>query len=216
MSELAKRTISGIVLIVVALGALVLGGWVFELLCVLVGIGVLFEWFGLARRFAGKTIILWMLGALIYVGIAVASLMFMRATGLGKTVVLFAAVWAVDIGAYFAGRAIGGPKLAPKLSPNKTWAGLVGGIIGATIVLFAFALKHHSGIGGLGPSVLKGALIAVVAQAGDLFESWMKRRAGAKDSGRLIPGHGGLFDRVDGLLAVAFINGLILVWHWSS
>jgi phosphatidate cytidylyltransferase len=210
VSELAKRTLSGIVLIIVALGALLLGGWVFELLCVLVGLGVIAEWFGLARRFAGRTLILWMLLALFYVGLAVASLMVMRATGLGRTVVLFAAVWAVDIGAYFAGRTFGGPKLAPRLSPNKTWAGLIGGAIAATIVLFAFALKHHTGIGGLVPSIGKGVVIAVVAQAGDLFESWMKRRAGAKDSGRLIPGHGGLFDRVDGLLAVAFVNGVMM------
>ena len=211
MSELLKRTLSGIVLIVVALAAVALGGWVFLILCGLVGLGVIAEWFGLARRFAGRATILWMLGALIYVGIAVASLVFMRhGLGFGTTLMLFVAIWAVDIGAYFTGRTLGGPKLAPRLSPNKTWSGLIGGIIAATLVLFAHALRHHAGFGAIGGALLSGAMIAVLAQAGDLFESWMKRRAGVKDSGRLIPGHGGLFDRLDGLLAVAFANGVVM------
>lgn len=211
MSDLARRTVSGAVMIAVALGALALGGWVFAILCALVGLGVLVEWYGLARRFAGGTLILWMLGGLVYVGLAVVSLIVMRSAGLGAAAVLLASVWAVDIGAYFAGRTFGGPKLAPRLSPNKTWAGLIGGAFAAMMVLIAFALYRHAGPGALALMVVRGAVIAILAQAGDLFQSWMKRRAGVKDSGRLIPGHGGLFDRVDGLLAVAFVNGLIIL-----
>jgi phosphatidate cytidylyltransferase len=212
VSELGKRTLSGIVLVAVALTALALGGWVWELLCALVGLIVLIEWFTIARLFAGRALILWMAGALVYVGGAVAALVLTRHLfGLGITATLLASVWAVDIGAYFAGRTFGGPKLAPRLSPNKTWSGLIGGAIAATVVLFAFALYHRAGIGALGISAAKGAAIAVLAQAGDLFESWMKRRANVKDSGRLIPGHGGVFDRVDGLLAVAFANGILIL-----
>ena len=154
---------------------------------------------------------------MVYVGIAVASLVFMRHDlGFGTTLTLFVAVWAVDIGAYFTGRTLGGPKLAPRLSPNKTWSGLIGGIVAATLVLFAHALRHHGGFGTIGGALLSGATIAVLAQAGDLFESWLKRRAGVKDSGRLIPGHGGLFDRLDGLLAVAFANGLVMLFGMAS
>lgn len=107
--------------------------------------------------------------------------------------------WATDIFAYFAGRAIGGPKLAPRVSPNKTWAGLIGGMTGAAVV-GAVA----GSLFGLPTSFLyTGALMGVIAQGGDLYESWLKRRAGVKDSGSLIPGHGGVFDRLDGLLPVA-------------
>ncbi len=210
MSELAKRTVSGLVLIAVALTALALGGWVFLILCALVGLGVLVEFFGLARRFAGGTLILWMLGGLIYVGGAVAALVLTREHhGLGATATLLASVWAVDIGAYFTGRALGGPKLAPRLSPNKTWSGLMGGAIGGAAIFIAYGWRHSAGAAAIPGALLGGAIVAVLAQAGDLFQSWMKRRAGVKDSGRLIPGHGGLFDRVDGLLAVAFVHGLV-------
>lgn len=110
-------------------------------------------------------------------------------------------VWATDIGAYFAGRAIGGPKLAPKLSPNKTWAGLIGGMIAAAVV--------GAGIAWAGALPLfcwiAGAPLAVAAQMGDLFESWLKRRSGVKDSGKLLPGHGGVLDRLDGVVPVAVL-----------
>lgn len=212
MSELGKRTLSGVVLIMVALTALALGGWVWDLLCALIGVIVLIEWFTIARLFAGRALILWMIGALVYVAGAVFALVVTRELfGLGITTTLLASVWAVDIGAYFAGRTFGGPKLAPRLSPNKTWSGLIGGAVAATLVLCAFALYHRAGVDALGLSVAKGFAIALLAQAGDLFESWMKRRANVKDSGRLIPGHGGVFDRVDGLLAVAFVNGILIL-----
>jgi phosphatidate cytidylyltransferase len=110
-------------------------------------------------------------------------------------------VWATDTAAYFAGRPIGGPKLAPRISPNKTWAGLAGGVLASAAIGVVFALSTSI----LTPwlVVFISAGMAVVEQAGDLFESWVKRRFGVKDSGTLIPGHGGVLDRVDGLLAVA-------------
>lgn len=120
--------------------------------------------------------------------------------------------WATDIFAYFAGRAIGGPKLAPKISPNKTWAGLIGGMIGASFCGWAVAWYFSLGT----PFLWIGASAGLLAQIGDLYESWEKRRAGVKDSGTLIPGHGGVLDRLDGLLAVAAAVMLILLldlWH---
>ncbi|MCE9651416.1 MAG: phosphatidate cytidylyltransferase [Parvibaculum sp.] len=122
-------------------------------------------------------------------------------------------VWATDTFAYFAGRAIGGPKLAPLLSPNKTWAGLVGGMFGAVVVGATAAIWLDLGSPAL--LALVSAVLAVVAQAGDILESALKRRAGVKDSGKLIPGHGGILDRVDGLVTAAVAAALIALLHGS-
>lgn len=124
----------------------------------------------------------------------------------------FIVTWATDIFAYFAGRAIGGPKLAPKISPNKTWAGLIGGMIGASFCGWATASFFELGA----PFLWIGASMGLLAQLGDLYESWEKRRAGIKDSGTLLPGHGGVLDRLDGLLAVAVAVMLILLLNlWN-
>lgn len=145
---------------------------------------------------------------LVYAGLPVAGLLFLRGLEHGLALALWtmAIVWATDIGAYFAGRAIGGPKLASRLSPNKTWAGLGGGMAAALLAGAGIA----AGAGLPRAFLLLGAPLAVLAQAGDLFESWLKRRAGVKDSGRLLPGHGGALDRLDGLVPVATaVAGLI-------
>jgi phosphatidate cytidylyltransferase len=115
--------------------------------------------------------------------------------------------WATDIFAYFSGRSIGGPKLAPRLSPNKTWAGLIGGMAGAALAGWGVARLFDLGL----PFVWLGAPMAVLAQAGDLYESWVKRRAGVKDSGAILPGHGGVLDRLDGLLAVSAATYVVLL-----
>jgi phosphatidate cytidylyltransferase len=120
---------------------------------------------------------------------------------------LMLVTWATDICAYFAGRAIGGPRLAPRISPNKTWAGLGGGVAGALVV--GAAAAYGFGLESL--FFILGAPMAVLAQLGDLYESWVKRRAGAKDSSNLIPGHGGVLDRLDGLLPVAFFTLIALI-----
>jgi phosphatidate cytidylyltransferase len=132
-----------------------------------------------------------------------------RPEGLLAVLQIVSAVIATDVGAYFAGRTLGGPKIAPKISPSKTWAGLIGGMIAAGLVFVGWAMYVQA----LHPwtFAVNGAVAAIIAQAGDFFESWMKRRAGVKDSGRLIPGHGGLFDRLDGLLAVSFVLGILLL-----
>ena len=152
----------------------------------------------------------WMAGGLLYAGLPAIALIWLRdqPQGLGFVLWVLTLVWATDIFAYFAGRAIGGPKIAPKISPKKTWAGLVGGVIGAMIVGGLVA----DWVGFPAPlfATFSGGL-AVVSQAGDFFESWLKRRVGVKDSGTLLPGHGGIMDRVDGLVPVAVIVAAALI-----
>ena len=128
--------------------------------------------------------------------------------GLLLAVWAMALIWACDIGAYFAGRSIGGPKLAPAVSPNKTWAGLAGGVIAAGI--FGWLLSAHVGLDWR--LAAASPLLAVLAQLGDLFESAMKRRAGVKDSGNILPGHGGVLDRLDGLVPVAPVAALLVLF----
>lgn len=139
-----------------------------------------------------------------YIAVGSYSMVWLREQpGIGFALLLFLllVVWATDIGAYAAGRTIGGPKLAPRISPKKTWAGLGGGMAAAAAA--GSGVAAWSGIGSPAPAALLAAVLAVVAQAGDLFESAIKRRFNVKDSGRIIPGHGGLLDRVDGLLVAA-------------
>lgn len=149
---------------------------------------------------------------LLYVCVPIMALMFLRGqqpdlTGLTLAFWSLALVWATDIGAYFAGRSIGGPKLAPRVSPSKTWAGLGGGVLAALVL--GFLLHRLAGL----PLQLAAAsgLLAVAAQLGDLLESWMKRRAGVKDSGTLLPGHGGVMDRLDGVVAAAPLAALLVL-----
>jgi phosphatidate cytidylyltransferase len=114
-------------------------------------------------------------------------------------------VWASDIGGYFAGRGIGGPKLWPRVSPNKTWAGAIGGFAASLVIAVGFAA---AGFGKTGPLLLLSAALSIASQLGDLFESAVKRRFGVKDSSNLIPGHGGLLDRLDGLVAALVLAAI--------
>ena len=142
--------------------------------------------------------------ALGYAALSAISLALLRdgdAQGLAAIALLFATVWATDILAYFVGRALGGPKLAPSISPGKTWSGAIGGAVSATAA--GTVVAHYLGGAGFGIAVIC-LLLSIVSQVGDLFESGIKRRHGAKDSSNLIPGHGGVMDRVDGLVAGAF------------
>lgn len=143
-----------------------------------------------------------------YCALPVMALLFLRQQDNGLLLAFWtmATVWATDIGAYFAGRGIGGPKIAPSISPSKTWAGLAGGM--AAALAFALILQDRFDLPHV--LVLASAPLAVVAQIGDFLESWMKRQAGVKDSGTLIPGHGGILDRVDGLVPVAPIVALLV------
>ncbi len=228
-SDLPVRVASAMVMLGIAGFALWQGGLVLKGFIALVGFAVFTEYVALAAKIApdpprmttavvtGALYIGWAAFALIVMPVA----MFVAVLGL---------VICTDTGAYFAGRAIGGPKIAPAISPSKTWAGLGGGMAAAALWTTLAALSGGymlSGLSPTGPSLaealrttnlgtaaLIGAGLAVAAQAGDFYESWLKRRAGVKDSGRLIPGHGGVFDRVDGLLPVAIIAGT--VWAYSA
>jgi phosphatidate cytidylyltransferase len=191
-----------------AVGVASLGGAVwYALPVVLVGAVVVY---GLARG-DGVEAPGWLAAGMLAIGIPCIAFIWLREHALsGRSVVfwLLAVVWATDIGAYGFGRWLGGPRLAPRISPNKTWAGLLGGVASAALIsaLAAWLLDGA----GLVPAALAGGAVAVIAQAGDLGESLVKRRFGVKDAGALIPGHGGLLDRVDGLLAAAPAVALLI------
>jgi phosphatidate cytidylyltransferase len=213
----------------VAIIAIWLGGYAFMGLVIAVGLGVFYEFTKLVLGFthSRQARILWLLGGLAYVGLASFTLILFSAPFFGMTpaILLIAGVIGTDVGAYFAGRSIGGAKIAPRISPSKTWSGLFGGMIGAGLMMVFMQSGIYAFRGGEAGDgdvylaygwfrlMLTGGALAVVAQMGDFFESGMKRRAGVKDSGRLIPGHGGLFDRTDGLIAVAFAAGVVMVFQ---
>lgn len=152
---------------------------------------------------------LWALVGPLYIGMPAIALIWLRQQpdGIAWVLWLLGVVIATDIGGYAAGRTIGGPRLAPRISPKKTWAGLIGGMIGAGVV--GLIASPFLGFGGVA-LLLLSAVLAVWEQAGDLFESGIKRHFGVKDSGTIIPGHGGVLDRVDGLLFVAPAVALIV------
>lgn len=152
-----------------------------------------------------------------YIGLAGLALIWMRDApehGAMNVALVMLCVWATDIGAYFAGRRIGGPKLAPSISPAKTWSGLGGGVVASMIV----AGTMHAVFGGVAVGILlvTGAALAIIAQGGDLLESSIKRRFGVKDSGHILPGHGGILDRVDGVLASASAMALFIATFGSE
>jgi len=170
----------------------------------------------LTGRFGEESQATWLAGGVFYVAVpCIASLWLRGDTETGRAVFfwLLGVVWITDIAAYAFGRSIGGPKLAPRISPNKTWAGLTGGVFCAGLagwgIAHGFDLARPAWFGVL------GGLLAIVAQGGDLAESAVKRHFGVKDSGTLIPGHGGLMDRLDGLLAVAPVV-MLVKWFTES
>jgi phosphatidate cytidylyltransferase len=152
----------------------------------------------------------WIAAGVPYAGaLGVAPIVLRSDNGEGflAVIFLFAVVWTTDIAAYFSGRAIGGRKLMPRVSPNKTWSGAIGGTLAAVVV--ALALAKVTALTGLFAIAMLAVILSICAQGGDLFESFLKRRFGAKDSGHLIPGHGGLMDRLDGFVTASVVAALI-------
>ncbi|WP_439574863.1 phosphatidate cytidylyltransferase [Phreatobacter sp.] len=165
---------------------------------------------GIALAFSPQGRSRWAIGGLLYATAVVAGPVILRddpSLGFIAILWLFAVVWGADVAAYFAGRTIGGPKLWPALSPKKTWSGFIGGLVAGTSL--GLAVVHLSGVPVSFGLALCSAAIAAASQGGDLFESFVKRRFSAKDAGKLIPGHGGVMDRLDGFLVAAIVAALV-------
>lgn len=223
-ADLPRRAASAAVMLAVTGAAIWQGGAVLRAFIAVVALACFAEFLLLVRRATRRPAAraAAAVGGGAYIGIAawgLASFAPYHIVGV-LGVVIF-----TDTCAYFAGRSIGGPKIAPRISPSKTWAGLAGGMTGSALWLEAYmAFAHNAGgavrwADNFGLTLaealgwaLVGAVLAIAAQAGDFFESWLKRKAGVKDSSRLIPGHGGVFDRIDGMLPVALIVWLFAVF----
>jgi phosphatidate cytidylyltransferase len=203
-SNLMLRVASAAVLAPVALLAAYLGGWSFTLFWVFAAIAVLWEWVMLVEG------ALWVVAGVGYAFVLLAAPVILRADsgfGLVAIVLLFAVVWTTDVLGYFAGRAFGGPKLLPAVSPKKTWSGAIAGTFGAIVV--AIVVAGFFGSFSWTAIALIALLLSAASQLGDLLESWIKRQFDAKDASSLIPGHGGVMDRLDGFWAAALIGCLL-------
>ena len=203
-SNLALRIASAAVLGPIAVAAAYFGGWAFSLFWGAAAIAVAWEW---TRMVSGPA---WIMTGLVYAAAMFVAPVILRgdpAFGLLAIVLLFAIVWSTDIFGYFGGRSIGGPKLMPAVSPKKTWSGAICGTLGAMIVAVLVA-KLFGSFNTIAIASV-ALLLSVCGQAGDLFESFVKRKFNVKDSSQLIPGHGGAMDRLDGFWAAAVIGCII-------
>lgn len=195
----AAAMLAGGALVKSALGLLVLGGFA-----------------AAALTKAHRPLFVWALIGPLYLGTACCAMLWLRSDpvyGLATVAFLLVTVWSYDTGAYVVGSAVGGPKLWPAVSPSKTWAGVAGGAAASALaggILGPIIAPANTLAPGIAGAALAGAAFGLVGQGGDLFESFIKRRFGVKDSGTLIPGHGGVLDRLDALIAV-FTLALILV-----
>jgi phosphatidate cytidylyltransferase len=202
VTELAARILTAFAMIAVALLAAAVGGYAFAVLVAAAATAMFYEWLRIVRGWG----LPWAAGGFVYCLAPALALLWIRDRsgddGLALLLWVFLVTWATDIGAFFVGRAYGKRKLAPSISPGKTVEGLWGGVAAAALLGAAWVWAT-----GLGAALLLLApVFALAAQAGDLFESRMKRVAGVKDSGNWLPGHGGLLDRLDGLVPVAILT----------
>ena len=203
--NLAQRTISAVVLALAVLSAVYFGSPFFEALVFIAALILAWEWSKLCQGRA-----LWLLGGLFYIALPCWALLSLHADPVAGRQTLFwllAVVWSSDTGAFVFGSLIGGPRMAPIISPQKTWSGLMGGIgaAGITGLITAIILEKDGFLALAGVS----AMIGAICQAGDFAESWVKRYFKVKDMSKIIPGHGGLFDRVDGLMVAALAVAVI-------
>lgn len=199
-ADLKLRAISGILLVAFVLALTITHPYSFDAMVLVMALLLWREWAGLTRT---RHALFLPLGVL-YIGGACLALIYLRHANLNILLALFAIVWTGDIAAYFTGKRFGKHIIAPSISPGKTWEGLAGSIIASAAV--AAWLGNVAPL----PHAILGAVLAVVGLMGDMFESALKRRIGVKDSGTLIPGHGGLFDRVDALLPCAILAAVAL------
>jgi phosphatidate cytidylyltransferase len=203
--DLVKRTASGIVMAALAISAAWLGGIPFVVFWVAAAALILWEWLHIT---ASQRLALLFPG-LVYAAVACVAPIVLRLDahyGLAAVLLLFAVVWSTDVLGYVAGRLAGGPKLWPAVSPKKTWSGAIGGTLGAAV---AGVLVARANSLALAPVAALSVVLSIAAQAGDLMESALKRHFGVKDASHLIPGHGGVMDRLDGFIVATFVAALI-------
>lgn len=204
---LVTRVLSALVLAPIAVVAVYFGSWPFALFWAAAALVVVWEWFKLVGGLERPG---WLFLGLVYAGLLFCAPVLLRhdpAYGLIAILFLFAIVWTTDIAGYFAGRALGGPKLAPAFSPKKTWSGAIAGVLGSVVVVMLgtrFLPQAQTGV-----LVAIAVVLSIVSQAGDLAESALKRHFGAKDSSQIIPGHGGVMDRLDGFWAATLCAAMI-------
>jgi len=210
------RSLTALILAPIILLIIKVGGFIYYATVIIMAILMGFEWNDMINSAKNtKHKLIWKITAVIYTTIPCASLIFIMNHHHGHKIVtwLILTIWITDISAYMCGRSIGGPKLLSKVSPNKTWSGLIGGVLAAAI------FSHFAGnyLGSEHSKMLTSLtiLLAIYAQIGDLIESWIKRIFEIKDSGNMIPGHGGILDRVDGIILTAPKVALVLALdHW--
>lgn len=215
-SSFQLRLISALILAPVILAVIYYGGFLFSLFLIGAALMSLYEWFRMTRT--SLPIVIFGVGYLSLSFVAMDWIRNIAPNGFYNFLTLLLIVWASDIFAYVTGKAVGGPKLAPSISPKKTWAGFVGSSAGAALVAAAMACPwvldrlQAETIGGLGMTsyAVIGFILAMFGQAGDLLISIFKRKFGLKDTGTLIPGHGGILDRIDALLLVAILFAMII------
>ncbi|MBI1363648.1 MAG: phosphatidate cytidylyltransferase [Proteobacteria bacterium] len=209
-SNLSQRIASAAVLAPIAVAAIYAGGVWLTALIALAFILMVWEW----QRMCGRSL-KWLAAGVPYLVVPCVALVWLRLlpeSGLWHIVWLLGIVWSADIGAYFTGRTVGGPKLAPQISPNKTISGAVGGLLAA--IVFSLTLGHVLGASLTGMA-LWAVPLALASIAGDLLESGVKRHFNIKDSSHIIPGHGGVLDRLDSLLTTAPLLALLALLHLS-
>ena len=200
--ELLLRAVSGVFMAAAAIFALWMGGVAFAVFWIAAGVLIFWEWVKIVWSSPHR--VFWIVVGIFYAAVSALAPIVLRLShdfGLNAILFLFAVVWTTDIAGYVVGRLVGGPKLWPAVSPKKTWSGAIGGLIGA--VLFGSAVVHFSGIP-VGFIAVLAAILSIAAQGGDLAESSIKRQFGVKDASHIIPGHGGVMDRLDGFIFAAF------------
>ena len=209
--NLLLRIVSALLLIPVVIYIIYSGIEIFYAAVIFISILMAVEWRSIIRKQKTKRII-WQSGAVLYICVFAISLLWIRYNENNGNILLwfFVTVWLADTGGFIFGKIIGGPKLIPKISPSKTWAGLVGLILAS--LMSGIIFFHYLGVKDFYSFVGTTVLLGVISQLGDWLESWIKRKAGIKDSGKLLPGHGGILDRVDSLVLSAPFLMLLLIF----
>lgn len=210
MNSLHQRIISAVILAPLVLVIVYIGGIFFDILLIVAVVIMYWEWFNMTKKSARKYI--WGFAGLFYIIIPCLSLRYIMMFGSEFIFLSLFFIWAVDIGAYVAGKTIGGPKIAPKISPKKTWAGLFGAMVASSLVLILAIKSSYFSYDNTIYLIIIACILSIIAQTGDFFESWVKRKFGVKDSSNIIPGHGGLLDRLDGLLFISPVIAILLTF----